>query len=62
MAAYQLGVAAADAGNVTDARVAFERALQLLSDGPGSSGLSPTQADDLRRAIEKRRAALPAKH
>ena len=61
MAAYQLGVAAADAGTVTDARMAFERALQLITAGTGSNGLSPSQADDLRRSIEKRRAALPAK-
>jgi len=62
MAAYQLGVAATDAGNTADARAAFERALQLLSASPASSGLSPSQADELRRDVEKRHAALPAKH
>lgn len=57
MAAYQLGIAAVDAGRPQDARAAFDRALTLLRDNSGHQ-LAPSQREELRQEIEKRLATL----
>jgi tetratricopeptide (TPR) repeat protein len=58
MAAYQLGVAAADARSLADARAAFARALQLLE----ASSMPQSRKDELSRDIQKSLAGLAQRH
>ena len=58
MAAYQLGIAAVDAGSIPEARFAFERALALIASERSGAALSPVRRDELRRDIERRMTSL----